>query len=158
MAGPDLTSASSTALSMTLNPPLEPEEIWWDPALFLRLDPPDPQGPSVFDVMGRARCLFFGPYLPLAAGVWRARVWLEICRDAARRPMAIQFGAEPDYSTIDLPFDRAGPLVATVEHPMDGIGLAQIRLLLQKAAFHGQVRLLGAAVSRIADRVSSSGD
>jgi hypothetical protein len=49
-------------------------------------------------------------------------------------------------------------MVANVEHPMDGLGLAQIRLLLKKAAFHGEVRFLGAALSRITDHVSSSRD
>jgi len=156
MTGPDLAGASPVAVpAPTLDPPLAPDEVWWDPALFLRQDGQDP---TVFDVMGRARCLFFGPYLPLAVGLWRARVWLEICPDAARRPMAIQFGAEPDYSTVDLPFDQVGPMVANVEHPMDGLGLAQIRLLLKKAAFHGEVRFLGAALSRITDHVSSSRD
>ena len=134
-----------------VDPPVEPDEIWWDPSLFLSFDHPDGSNLSVYDVTGRARCLFFGPYLPLANGVWRARVWLEICQDAAQRPLSIQLGAEPDYSTVDLPFGQAGPIVTSVEHPMDGVGLAQVRLLLRKAAFHGEVRFLGVAVSRISD-------
>lgn len=151
-----MDSLSSTLAPPELEPPLAPDEVWWDPAVFLTPECTEGRGLSVFDVTGRPRCLLFGPYLPLASGVWRARVWLEICPDAAKRPMAIQLGAEPDYSTADLPLDQPGRLVASIEHPMDGGGLAQIRLLLRRAAFHGEVRFLGAAVSRIADLPSCS--
>jgi hypothetical protein len=154
-----LDSITTASLqSPPLDPPLAPGESWWDPALFLSPDTGGPLGHTTIDATGRSRFLFFGPYLPLERGIWRARVWLEICQDAARRPMAIQFGADPGYTTFDLPIDRPGPLVASVEHPMDGIGLAQVRLWLKRAAFHGEVRFLGAAVSQIADLPASSDD
>jgi hypothetical protein len=124
-------------------------EIWWDPSLFFNPDTQDSRCPAVIDVTGRARHVFLGPYLPLAGGVWRARVWLDVCRDAARWPMQLQFGAEPHYSTQDLPADEGGRLEMALEHGFETSEPAQLRLWLKKAAFHGSVRLCGAAVSRV---------
>jgi hypothetical protein len=97
---------------------------------------------------GRARYLLYGPYAALGPGRWRATVFLHLCPDAARRPLAVQFGAEPDYTTLDLPFGVPGNHRVDLEHSLREGDAAQVRLWLKKAAFHGEVRLIGVSLGR----------
>jgi hypothetical protein len=123
-------------------------DIWWDPSLFVSEDTPDNRcSTAPIDITGRARYLFFGPYLPLSDGSWRARVWLDLCPEAASWPMALQFGTEPDYTTEEIPLGTSGRIEVSVSHVFAGSGSAQIRLWLKTAAFHGSVRFHGAALS-----------
>jgi hypothetical protein len=105
--------------------------------------------PEVIDVTGRARYLVFGPYLALEPGAWRARVSLQLCAEAAQRPIAVQFGAEPDYTTVDLPRGTEGRHEAEIEHQMKSGDLAQIRVWLKRAAFHGELRFGWAEIQRV---------
>ena len=110
--------------------------------------------PEVIDLTGRACFLFYGPYIPLVAGLWRATVFLTVCADAARRPLALQFGSEPNYATIDLPFRVPGDHRIVLEHLFDEGQSAQVRLWLKKAAFHGSIRFLGACVELVEERAT----
>ncbi len=102
--------------------------------------------PAAIDITGRARYLVYGPYLALAPGRWRATIFLHLCPDAARRPFGVQFGAEPDYTTLDLPFGVPGNHRVDIEHTLREGDAAQIRLWLKKAAFHGHARLIGVSL------------
>jgi hypothetical protein len=125
---------------------------WWDRSIFLS-DEDAPAGPcpAAIDVTGRARILFYGPYRLLAPGVWRATVELRFCADAGRRPFTLEFGAHPDYTSVEIPCAAPGDHKIEIAHAMRTEGPAEIRLLLRKAAFHGEVRLLGAFVEPVAD-------
>jgi hypothetical protein len=129
-----------------------PSATWWDRGDFLS-DAEGPAGtcPVAIDVTGRARFLSYGPFADLAPGVWRATVFLNLCPDAARCRLAVQFGAEPDYTTKDLEFRITGNHKVEIEHVIHQTGPGQVRLWLKKAAFHGEVRFAGAAVERIGD-------
>jgi hypothetical protein len=105
----------------------------------------------MIDVTGRSRYLVHGPYVVLPAGVWRATASLDICADAARRRLAVQFGVEPHYTTQDLPYGVPGHHEIGVVFSLDEPGATQVRILLRRAAFHGEVRFLGARVERLAD-------
>ena len=84
---------------------------WWSFERFMNDEARDRRCPNVIDVTGRARYLFFGPFINLPAGHWRATVFLELCPDAARRRLAVQFGSEPDYTTEGVPGGRAGAII-----------------------------------------------
>jgi hypothetical protein len=124
--------------------------LWWDRGCFLSDESPERLCPDEIDITGRARFLFFGPFSPLERGLWRATVHLELCPDAARRTLALQFGVEPEYTTLDLPIGVCGSLTPQLDFVCETPGMAQIRLWLRKPAFHGSVRLAGAQVERIA--------
>ncbi len=124
---------------------------WWDREIFASAEAPDGRCPKELDVTGRARCLLFGPYLPLTPGHWSATAHLEVCVDAARCRLAVEFGAEPDYALVDLPFGQPGQHAIELTHEIRESGLGQIRLFLKRAAFHGEVRFIGATVRRIGD-------
>lgn len=128
---------------------------WWGRETFLSYNERSNICPEVIDATGRARYLFFGPFIVLPPGLWRATVYLELCPDAARRQLALQFGAEPDYTTLDLPQGMPGRHVERIEHPLFEPAPCQIRLWLKKAAFHGEIRFSGAHVARLGDAPQS---
>jgi hypothetical protein len=112
--------------------------------------------PSTIDLTGRARRLAYGPFLELEPGVWRATVKLGLCSDAARRCLAVQFGVEPDYTTVEVPRGVPGDLELEICHTITEAAPAQIRLCLSKAAFHGEVRFDGARLYRMESLPSAS--
>ncbi len=144
-------SAAAPTVAAPARPALTADETWWDRTLFRSFDTADRQCPAVIDVTGRPRHLVYGPYASLGAGIWRARVWLDLCPDAAMRPLTVEFGAAHDHAGVALPIGRSGRLEVALTHAVDGQSPVEVRLWLAKAAFHGEVRFLGAAVSRLGD-------
>ena len=128
---------------------LSVKTLRWDRQLFMTGEVELMSCPGVIDVTGRARYLVFGPFVALDPGAWRARVSLELCADAAQRPIAVQFGAEPDYTTVDLPRGAQGLHEVEIEHQIRSGDLAQIRVWLKRAAFHGELRFGGAELHRV---------
>jgi hypothetical protein len=125
--------------------------IFWDREMFLSgagVCPPE------IDVTGLPRFLIFGPFVTLEPGLWRASFEVELCSDAAQRVFALQFGVEPDYTTLDVPRGRSGVRHIAIEHMLMAAGAVQLRFWLKKAAFHGYARFNGATVERIADAES----
>ncbi len=107
--------------------------------------------PPVIDLTGPPRFVVFGPYMALAPGRWRAEMIFELCPEAARRRLAAQFGAEPDYATVAAPAGVSGRHAIVIDHTFASGDLAQARLWLQGAAFHGEVRFLGVTVRALPD-------
>ncbi len=124
---------------------------WWSREAFLSGDPPGGICPPVIDITGRPRFLFHGPFIALSPGLWRATVFLELCADAARRSLALQFGAEPDYTTKALPRGAPGRHAVQLDYRLSEPGVGQVRLWLTKPAFHGDIRLSGAKIERVSD-------
>src|SRR5579871_6987322 len=86
-----------------------PGKVWWGRGIFLSDE--DVTGgvcPPVIDVTGRARILVYGPCRQLAPGVWRATVLLHLSPDAAHRRIGLQFGADPDFASAEVPLGVDG--------------------------------------------------
>lgn len=131
--------------------PSGPSSLWWGRDVFLSEEGEGDCCPVIVDVTGRSRHLIYGPYLPLAAGRWRATAFLDLCADAAKRMLAVELGVYPHFTAVDLRRGVAGRHVVTIEHMMVGEGLAELRLWLKKPAFHGQVRFHGAVLARVGE-------
>ena len=123
-----------------------PTSMWWGRELFLSVDVPDGRCPAVVDVTGRARILFYGPYAPLGAGSWRVKAILELCPDAARCRLALQFGVSMDFTTVEIARGPAGRREIEVDYFCETPGLAELRLVLTRAAFHGEIEFHGADI------------
>ncbi len=121
---------------------------WWGRETFFSREGGGDRCPEVIDVTGRPRFLVYGPYVGLGVGVWRATAFFHLCPDAARRSLAVQFGAEPTYTTLELPRGLHGLHRIEIIHRMTEPGLAQVRLWLKKAAFHGEVRFAGVSIDQ----------
>jgi hypothetical protein len=123
--------------------------MWWGRELFLTGDVPDGRCPAVIDVTGRSRILSYGPYAPLGPGAWRARAVLDLCPDAARCRLALQFGVSLDFTTVDVPRGAPGRQEIELDYMSETPGLAELRLVLMRAAFHGEVRFHGVDILAI---------
>lgn len=129
---------------------------WWDRTIFFTHEGGQLSVcPKVIDVTGPVRFLVHGPYRPLEPGLWRATVYLKLCPDAARRMITVQFGADPDYATVDLGPTTPGAHTVELLHPFTTPSRAQVRILLRRAGFHGEVRFFGAWIERVGDDLTS---
>jgi hypothetical protein len=125
-------------------------EIWWPHELFLSSSQDvTTHGPcpAVIDATGRPRHLIFGPFRTLAPGQWRASVILRISPEAARRPLAVDFGADSNFVLTNLPYGAPGLHRIDLEHTFSETDHAQFRLWVKRAAFEGEIGFLGVALT-----------
>ena len=119
---------------------------WWSVFAFYTNDGYCP--PSI-DLMGRARILLHGPYIALPNGVWRADIFFNLSADAAPYDYLVEFGAGGNFARIVYRAETAGQqflaLICTVREP----ALAEVRISLLRAAFHGELEMEGCWVTRM---------
>lgn len=130
---------------------VEPDRLEWEPSRFYSAGQPGNRCPPLIDVTGRARYLLYGPYAPLSRGLWRATVIFDLCPDAARRRLTVDFGTATDFATVEVPFGVAGRHEVNIAHFIPEASPCEVRILLQKAAFHGSLRFLGVELWRTGD-------
>lgn len=161
-AGPPGADPVNTPLPGALAPPSIPvshEEAaaaalapgWWPPEMFLSPEKPEGRCPPVIAVTGRPRDLIFGPYVSLAPGVWRATVFLEVCPNASRCRFDLEFGIFPNYTKIPVTFVGPGHHKLEIEYEVAEAGDAEVRLVLIRPGFHGELRFAGVSVERMGD-------
>jgi hypothetical protein len=133
-------------------PPIRDGSIWWGREQFFSCSPSGRYEPcpEVVDVTGPERALVFGPYFSLEPGLWRARATFELCPEAARRQLAVDFGAMPSFRVKEAPH-QPGRHVIELEYEVQPDDLVEVRLLMRMAGFHGEVRFLGAVLERLGD-------
>jgi capsular polysaccharide transport system ATP-binding protein len=124
---------------------------WWSPEMFHSPGTPDGRCPDVIAVTGRPRDLIFGPYISLAPGVWRATVFLEVCANASRCRLDLEFGVFPNYSKNPVTFLGPGHHKLEIEYTVAEAGDAEVRIVLIRPGFQGELRFAGVTVERIAD-------
>jgi hypothetical protein len=127
-------------------------EIWWPHEIFLTYSQDVTSHgvcPALIDATGRPRHLAFGPFQTLAPGRWRASVVLRVSASAARRPLAVDFGAEPNFVLHTLPFGVPGLHRIDLENTFAENDYAQFRLWVKRAAFDGEIGFLGVALTFI---------
>jgi len=120
---------------------------WWDRGLFRWGDCREETCPPVIDVTGLPRCIVFGPYVSLPAGAWRADVEFELCEQAARRSYFLDFGSDQGFSQVAVGPLQAGRNVVSVEHHFEAAAAAWVRVVVARAAFHGEMRFHGATIT-----------
>jgi hypothetical protein len=127
-------------------------EIWWPHELFLTHDQTVTSHgvcPAVIDATGRARHLAFGPFRRLEPGWWRASLVLKVSASLARRPLAVDFGAPPNFVAYNLPYGVAGLHEIELENAFGPDDLAQVRLWIKRPAFEGEIGFLGVALNPV---------
>ena len=134
-------------------------QIWWPHDMFVAATQDAASHyscPAVIDASGRARHLVYGPFQRLDPGRWRASLVLRISAAAARRPLAVEFGAEPDFAVTGLPYGVPGLHGIDLECTFSDTDAAQLRLALKRAAFEGEIGFLGVALRFIDATPSNS--
>ena len=127
-------------------------KVWWPHEIFLSHNQAmTGHGvcPAVIDATGRARHLAFGPFRQLAPGRWRASLVLRVSATAARRALAVDFGAPPHFALYNLPHGVAGLHTIELENTFGPDDLAQVRLWVKRPAFDGEIGFLGVALNQI---------
>jgi hypothetical protein len=132
--------------------------ICWDRSNFLSRYGDDLTCPETIDVTGHARYLFFGPYVTLEAGLWEATINLWLCPDAASWGLMADFFTEDERTEVELPRSAHGDVDIRILHSVNATRRAEVRLLLLRPAFHGQVCLRGVSVRRLGDLSVAAGD
>ncbi len=114
--------------------------------------------PETIDITGRERLLVFGPMQILPAGAWRLEVRLHLSEAAARNPYVLQFILGLNLKEVRFQPHGAGEYRVSLDNQFDKDAHAALRLWLARAAFHGELRFLGASVQRLAAGVRESVD
>lgn len=148
-----VTAATPSAPDGSIETESEPSQ--WEKEMFLLGDTAGRLTNDPIDVTGRARFLVYGPYVHMEPGRWRVIVSLDLSPDAARNPLALQFGVDPVVTTVDMALGVAGPQQFRIDHVVHTAGPGQVRLWLKRAAFHGEIRFSGATVRRLGNVVSA---
>jgi hypothetical protein len=120
----------------------------WGPELFHPSAAGGVGCPRAIDITGRARILLFGPFIPLPPGCWSVQVDFEVCDEAARYPFLVEFGTVDDFSGESVPARAPARRSVRLEHTLRQTAPVEVRLWVSRAAFHGEVRFLGAQIER----------
>jgi hypothetical protein len=123
-------------------------------------DKPNVVAPVAIDVTGRARIIFYGPYLHLPQGQWKARVLIGFSQDIGGMPFTIEA-----YSTELLGkariFAAHGGIFefefeARVTTPHEPI---EVRIMSEQGAIEGHMGLVSISFKEwkaLSDEVSSA--
>jgi hypothetical protein len=107
--------------------------------------------PLELDIMGRPRTLIYGPYLNLPAGRWQVEVAFGLCEAAAGYDYLIEFGTNADMARVRYRPGRGGEHSVALAYDVRDYSPVEIRISLLRAAFHGQIRLVGAWIRKLDD-------
>lgn len=125
-----------------------PGETIWPRQCFLLGDQPNSAVPVAIDVTGRARIIFYGPYLHLPRGHWKARVLIGFSRDIRGMPFSIEahstelLGKARVFAEIGGIFEFE--FTARVAAPHEPI---EIRIMNEQGAIEGHMGLISVGFS-----------
>ncbi len=125
-------------------------EIWWPYNVFMTSSQDAARHidcPPVIDPAGRARHLVLGPFERLRPGTWRATLVLRLSAAAARRPLSVGFGTEPNFSVFDVPYGVPGLHRIDLEWTFGEEDDAELWVWLRRAAFDGEIGFLGVGLT-----------
>jgi hypothetical protein len=116
--------------------------LTWPRASFRLGTPPQETAPERVELVGPARSLVFGPYLPLPAGWWEAELRLYFSEEACRRTFTVDMIAEELVGTIRLKPEMAGTFQTRMlfHNPRADWPLA-LRIVLENGAIEGRIGL-----------------
>jgi hypothetical protein len=116
--------------------------LTWPRASFRLGTPPHETAPERVELVGPARSVVYGPYLPLPAGWWEAELRLYFSEEACRRTFTIDMVAEELAGTIRLKPVSAGTFLTRmlIHNPRADWPLA-LRVVLEHGAIEGRIAL-----------------
>jgi hypothetical protein len=107
-------------------------------------------GVESIDLMGLARLLIQGPYFDITPGTWALTVDLEIDAPGSGIPLSFEWGHGTDVTELSVTVRANGMYRVVLEHTWAEVSHADLRILLVRPTFHGQLRLVSSEVERIA--------
>ncbi len=120
-----------------------PGETTWPRQCFLSGDQPNSAVPVAIDVTGRARIIFYGPYLHLPRGRWKARMLIGFSRDIRGMPFSIDIHSTESLGKARILAVRGGifdfEFEARVTAPHEPI---EVRIMSEQGAIEGHMGLV----------------
>jgi hypothetical protein len=121
-----------------------PGGITWPRQCFFLGDRPDSTAPVAIDVTGRARIIFYGPYLHLPRGSWKVRVMIGFSKDIHGMPFAVEVHSTDLLGKARIHAERGGIFelefgiqVAAAHEPIE------VRIMNEQGAIEGHMGLVG---------------
>lgn len=146
---PELTDEESQVVGQVLDRLYDhletpfPGETTWPRQCFLLGDQPNSAVPVAIDVTGRARIIFYGPYLHLPPGVWNVHVQLGFSRDIHGMPFSIEARSTELLGRARVLAERGGifefTFEARVTAPHEPV---EIRIMNEQGAIEGHMGLI----------------
>lgn len=139
---------------ITALPGDEISQIVWEPELFFvghdGSGAPIPATEPI-DITGRQRCLFYGPFVTLPIGSWRASVALVLSPEAADMSYFVEAIAGSRLAAARLEEEAAVLSTVELEFAIDATleQSVEIRIFSERAAFDGQLGIVRVTLSRI---------
>jgi hypothetical protein len=132
--------------------------INWAPELFVAGDRGTEPATDSIDITGRPRCLLTGPHILLPPGAWSFSISLDFSADTVEHNFVLELTDGTQLKRSLIRRERAGVFDARVTLALDELPNKPIdlRLLNERPAFDGYVRLLGVSVIRQSDDGESS--
>ncbi|MBD9573533.1 hypothetical protein [Ensifer sp. ENS08] len=125
---------------------------YWPAELFINGTPPHDHLKEPFKLVGPARFLFFGPYLTLPVGTWRATVSFSIVdNDAGGRVTFDIHSADKILAEGDCDLPVFGSFATNLTFEVvDPTQMIEIRAILRTGMLGGRFELLGVSLERLA--------
>lgn len=122
---------------------LMPLVLAWPREAFLDGDAPGEILPAMMEVVGRARILAYGPYLPLPMGNWHATAFLGFSPDIGRLPFIFEADTGGTVTRGFFEVERGGIFTLELDFQVtDALQLTELRLISQDSALEGQIALI----------------
>lgn len=137
----------------------EDTPAYWPAELFINGTPPHDHLKEPFKLVGPARFLFFGPYLTLPAGNWRATISFSIVDNEAGGRVTFDIHSRDRILTEgDCELPAFGSFATTlVFEVVDPTQMIEIRAILRTGMLGGRFELLGVSLKREGDRHNDDG-
>lgn len=120
-----------------------PADVTWPRQCFLLGDHPNSAAPVAIDVTGRARIIFYGPYLHLPRGRWRVRATMGFSQDIRGMPFSVEVHSTELIGKARIFAERGGifefAFEATVTAPHEPI---EVRIMNEQGAIEGHMGLV----------------
>lgn len=100
------------------------------------------------DIVGRARCLVWGPYQELPPGRWVATARFSMDEWACRHQFAIEFGQKSNYSRHEFRAGKPGLFEFDIEFETNETEKTELRIILNQSSLGGEFEFLGVQVAR----------
>lgn len=126
--------------------------IEWAADLFFDSGNTDRPVAGPLDITGLPRCLFRGPHIVVESGPWSLSLALSFSPETAEHDFLIEVsGCQPSVHRAFKP-GRGGLLEGTIEIMIpEAMDPVDICMSSQRAAFEGNVTLIGARLTRVTD-------
>lgn len=120
-----------------------PGDVSWPRQCFLSGDKPSTTAPVAVEVTGRARIIFYGPYLHLPRGRWKVRGLMGFSKDIRGMPFTIEVASTELLGRARIFAERGGifdfEFEANVTAPHEPI---EVRTMSEQGAIEGHMGLV----------------